>query len=93
MKRGITIFAISFGFAALFFATLPVFAAEVPRITPEELKGMIDHPDVIIIDTRTDEDWKETDLKIKGAVREDPQKMKDWIDKYPKDKVMVFYCA
>jgi hypothetical protein len=30
-------------------------------------------------------------LKIKGAVREDPKQVSSWIDKYPKDKLLVLY--
>jgi 3-mercaptopyruvate sulfurtransferase SseA len=47
-------------------------SAEAPRMTKEELKAMFGNPDVIIIDVRAQGDWKESDLKIKDAVREDP---------------------
>jgi hypothetical protein len=93
VRSWIKVLVCSFGFAALFLVTALVFAAEVPRMTTEELKGIIGNPDVVIIDTRADADWKGSDLKINGAVREDPKKMKDWIDKYSKDKTLVFYCA
>ena len=92
VKRCITILATSFSFAALFLVTALVLAAEVPRITTEEIREMIGNPDVVIIDTRSDADWKGSDSKIKGAVRENPQKV-DWIDKYSQDKTLVFYCA
>jgi rhodanese-related sulfurtransferase len=32
-------------------------------------------------------------VKIKGAVREDLEKVDTWMNKYPKDKTLVFYCA
>ena len=64
----------------------------VPRISKEELKSLSGNPDVIIIDVRVDEGWKESKWKIKGAVREDPEKdISTWADKYPKDKTVVFY--
>ena len=64
----------------------------IPRMTKEELKSLLGNPDVIIIDVRTDEGWKESKWKIKGAVREDPEKdISAWADKYPKDKTLVFY--
>ncbi len=66
---------------------------EVSRMTKEELKSKLHNPDVIIIDVRTDRDWNEGSLKIKGAVREDPQNVISWMDKYSKDKTLVFYCA
>jgi rhodanese-related sulfurtransferase len=73
----------------------PAFAksADVPRMTKEELKAMLNSPNLILIDVRTQRDWKESDLKIKGAVREDPGAVDPWANKYPKDKTLVFYCA
>jgi rhodanese-related sulfurtransferase len=70
-----------------------VMAADIPRITKEELKAMMDNPKVIIVDVRTNAGWSESKLKIKGAVREDPSKVKSWIEKYPFDKTYVFYCS
>lgn len=66
---------------------------EVSRMTKEELKSKLDSPDVIIIDVRTDRDWDESSIKIKGAVREDPQNAISGMDKYSKNKILVFYCA
>jgi hypothetical protein len=70
-----------------------VSAVEAPRITKEALKPMIGDPNVVIIDVRTAHDLSESDLKIKGSVREDPAKEQGWLNKYPKDKTIVFYCA
>ena len=69
------------------------FAKEAPRMTKEELKGLMGKPDVVIIDVRAKSDWDGSKEKIQGAVREDPKKAKDWAGKYPKDKTLVFYCA
>ena len=66
---------------------------EIPRMTKEELKGVLGKPEVIIIDVRSKADWAGSKLKIKGAVREDPKKVASWMDKYSKDKIIVFYCA
>ncbi len=68
-------------------------AQEVPRMTKEELKGMLGDPDVIIIDVRSEAGWNSSDMKIKGAVREDPWDLDTWMAKYPRDKTLVFYCA
>ena len=70
-----------------------VMAADIPRITKEELKAMIGNPNVIIVDVRTNAGWNESKLKIKGAIREDPTQVKSWIEKYPLDKTFVFYCS
>ncbi len=67
---------------------------EAPRITREELRSMLGNADVVIIDVRIGEEWKESSEKIKGAVREDPEKdAKSWASKYPKDKTLIFYCS
>jgi rhodanese-related sulfurtransferase len=67
--------------------------AEVPRITKEELKGMLDNPDVVIVDVRLGKDWDASEFKIKGAVRVDKNNVEALADQYPKDKTLVFYCA
>ncbi len=72
---------------------LPVLAAETPRIEKEKLKDMLGKPELILIDVRAGADWKASTQKIKGAVREDPGQMDNWIKKYPKDKTLIFYCA
>ena len=36
----------------------------VPRMTKEELKSLLGNPDVIIIDVRVEEEWKEGKWKI-----------------------------
>ena len=65
---------------------------KVPRMTKEELKPLLGNPDVIVIDVRVEEEWKEAKWKIQGAVREDSEKdINLWVNKYPKDKTLVFY--
>ena len=68
-------------------------AQDVPRITMEEVKAMLDKPDVIILDVRPDEQWKQSSRKLPGAVHEDPEDVKSWADKYPKEKTLILYCA
>lgn len=72
----------------------PTSEIKVPRITKEEVRSMIGKPDLIILDVRATQDWKDSEWKIKGAVREDRRgKSNVWMDKYPKDKILVLYCA
>ena len=68
-------------------------AEEVSRMPKEELRAMLGNPDVVIIDVRVGKDWKDSQSKIKGAIREKPKKAKLWADKYDKDKTYVLYCA
>jgi hypothetical protein len=68
-------------------------SAEAPRMTKEELKPMLGSSDLTIIDVRRESDWTGGDLKIKGAIREDPEAIESWAKKYPKEKTLVLYCA
>ena len=64
---------------------------EVPRITKDQLKGMLAKPDVVIIDARPVEQWKYSDQFIQGAIHEDPLSVRSWADKYDKNKTIVIY--
>ena len=91
--RGRRIFALTLIFFLLYIGTEVILANEVPRINKEELRGMLDNPDLIIVDVRTGESWEKSKMKIQGAVREDPKGAKSWAEKYSKDKTMVLYCT
>jgi len=84
-------------FVALFaFVSYPStvsLAAEAPRMEKEQLKAQLGNPDVVVLDVRAFTDWLMTKEKIKGAVRENPRDVQDWSGKYPKDKIIVLYCA
>ncbi len=81
-------------FLGFSFGPPMTWGADVPRMTKEELKTMLGNPEVSIIDVRSPEDWKSSQEKIQGAVREDPdKKTKSWAGKYSPDKMMVLYCA
>jgi len=67
-------------------------AADVPRMTKEELKALLGNADVVIIDGRSPGHWNSSDSKIAGAVREDPYAALPWAGKYAKDKTIVIYC-
>jgi 3-mercaptopyruvate sulfurtransferase SseA len=66
--------------------------ADVPRISIEQLKAKLGDPDVAIIDVRSAHDWEDSDIMIKGAVREDPHQLDSWTKKYPQDKMTILYC-
>jgi len=71
----------------------PLFSADAPRVTKDELKGLFGNPDLILLDVRSGSDWKNSDSKIQGAIREEPDQIKSWVQKYSKDKIIVLYCA
>ena len=66
---------------------------EVPRMTKEELKAMLDDPNLVIIDVRAGTDWLRSGIKIKGAAREDYNDVRSWATKYSKNGPIVLYCA
>ena len=85
--------AIVFCLALSLLFIAEALAAEVPRISKEDLLIRMTNPDVIIVDVRLSGDAADSGSKIKGAVREDSHKVETWMDKYPRDKTLVFYCA
>ncbi len=91
MRRKLVALAVTLSLAAIIAVPRMAMAEEVPRITKEEVKGMLGNADLIIIDVRTEEGWSGSELRIKGAVREDPENVNSWMNKYPKDKTLVFY--
>lgn len=66
---------------------------DVQSVTKKNLRSMMGNPDVIILDVRPEQQWKASDLKIRGAVHENPTKVESWAKKYSKDKTLIFYCA
>lgn len=80
-------------FLALFFigAGEPPKENKALRMTKEQLKPKLGSEDLVIIDIRLDEQWRFSNRKIPGAVHENPAVPSAWMDKYPKDKTLVFY--
>jgi hypothetical protein len=66
---------------------------EIPRITKEEAKEILDNPHVIFLDVRAGSDWRASDMKIMGAIREDPRNLEEWIANYDRQKTYILYCA
>ena len=91
--RGRKIFAVPLIFLLLHMGAGIILANEVPRIGKEDLRAMLDNPDLIIVDVRTTGSWEKSKVKIQGAMREDPNDAKSWAEKYSKDKTLVLYCA
>jgi predicted sulfurtransferase len=70
-----------------------ILSADAPRMTKDELKALLGNPEVILLDVRTESDWKDSELKIQGAIREEPGQVNSWSKKYSKEKTIVLYCA
>lgn len=79
-------------FIALILTASFAEANGVALISADQLKKDLSKPDVIVIDVRVEPEWNASQEKIKGAVRESPGEVADWMGKYPKDKTIVLYC-
>jgi rhodanese-related sulfurtransferase len=77
----------------LLLSTAAASDLKAPLMSKEQLKSMLGDPNVIVVDVRIGYDWKESDSKIKGAIRENPAQLSSWLHKYPKGKTIVLYCA
>jgi len=91
--RGRKVFAATLIFLLLHMGAGIILANEVPRISKQDLRAMLDSPDLVILDVRTSGSWEKSKAKIPGAIREDPNDAKSWAEKYSKDKTLVLYCA
>ncbi|MCG6536669.1 MAG: hypothetical protein L7F78_18670 [Syntrophales bacterium LBB04] len=93
MRASVSLFrictiCISFAVAGAALAAPP----QADKLTKEELLPLLCSPRVTLIDLRFGRDWYDSNVKMKCAVREDPMKPGQWMDKYPKDKMLVLYC-
>ena len=93
MRKRLSFIAVLFIFLMSGEVTAFAQSGDVPRMTKQALSAAMGMPDVIIIDVRTGMDWTDSDSKIKGAAREDPEAIESWANKYPKGKTLVLYCA
>nr|WP_243544986.1 rhodanese-like domain-containing protein [Pseudodesulfovibrio tunisiensis] len=80
-------------FLALLMPLLAPAQEEVARISPEETAALLDSPDVTIIDVRALRDWNSGDAMIRGAIRRDPAKARDWGRDLDRDREIILYCA
>ena len=92
-RREISFLAVVLSLGLVALGSMPAMSQEIPKMSKEELQKVLDKPDVIIVDVRSETDWKASTTKIKGAVREEAGQVGSWINKYPRDKTLVFYCA
>ena len=77
----------------IFFIIAPGAAEDVPMVTKKMLVGYLNNAEVFILDVRTENDWKASRFKIKGALREDPVTFDPAANKYPENLAIVLYCA
>ena len=61
------------------------------RIALEEAKQLYDQGNVTVLDVVDSESFAEITYKIKGAVRINPEDIKDQYDQLPKDRRVLAY--
>ncbi len=66
---------------------------EISRISAHQVKELLGRPDTVVVDVRTYRNWWRSSKKIPTAIREDPSKVDQWIEKYIKDQTLIFYCS
>lgn len=87
-------FSVMYALIVLFTVSALVSAGgEALRISKEEVKAKLRHPNFILLDVRTGSDWNRSEEKIVGAVRVNPEKIAEWSKTLAKDKEIVLYCA
>ena len=67
---------------------------EVPRITAQELHGLLAGDDPpLVLDVRSRASYDADDSQIPGSVRVLPDQVIDWEPNVPPDKMVVAYCS
>jgi hypothetical protein len=77
--------------AVLLSLTVTVNASEFSIISTNQLKLILDNPEIAVIDVRGSKDWQSSELKIKGAIRGSPKNFEFWIHDFSKDKILILY--
>lgn len=65
----------------------------VTKVSTGELKAMLDSSEITILDVRDVPDWNRSNTKIPNAIRESPDDINSWVNKYDKDQKIILYCA
>jgi hypothetical protein len=88
LKKTLLIFFLFTGFSV--FLSAQAFG-QVKKITINQLLESLDHPQLLILDVRTSGSWQDSDKKIKGAVRKNPETFDSWAGDLPKNKFLALY--
>ena len=91
MKR---LYAVILVFGLLVMAAIAAAGSHGTRITKEELKAKMDKgEDIVVLDVRVSSSYLDSMVKIKGAVRIDPDSIARKYQSLPKDKEIITYCT
>jgi len=62
-------------------------------ISPEELKSLYEHRNVLVLDVRRKAAYEQDKAMIPNAIWRDPEQLQGWSAALPKDKEIVVYCV
>jgi rhodanese-related sulfurtransferase len=63
-------------------------------ITSKELKALLENdPEVVLLDVRRKADYEAAPQTIGSGVWRDPEKVDEWSDEIPRDRLVVVYCV
>lgn len=99
MKKLTYIFLLSLSFSACSQGTLEELLdkynnATVPYISVEQLQEKVNHPELLVLDTRALEEYKVSHLKNAHWVGYDNFDIEEFISRFPeKDTEIVVYCS
>ena len=88
LKRTLLIAILTIGFSVILSAQA---FGQITKITVHQLLKSLDNPQVLVLDVRTSGSWQDSDKKIKGAVRKNPDTFDSWANELPKDKYLALY--
>ncbi len=64
------------------------------RISVEEIKKRLDkNEQIMFIDTRNEEDWGKSNVKVAGAQRLHYSQLGNHLAELPKDRLIITYCT
>ena len=78
-------------FVVIILYSLAAGASGFSTISINQLKLILDSPEIVVIDVRSSKDWQSSSVKIKGAVRGAPKNFESWAYDFSKDKAIVLY--
>jgi rhodanese-related sulfurtransferase len=66
----------------------------IPRITVEEVKRRMDaHEPLTLLDSRSADAWKSSDVEIPRSIRVPPDEVAKHLTEIPRDRLVIPYCT
>jgi len=67
---------------------------EVTRVTPEEVQERMDRGEKFtFVDSRNEQDWSQSDVKLPGAIRIPADEIGKRVGDLPRDRTIITYCT